>query len=77
MDSIINALQRGAQELEGILLGKPQQIRLAITCIIAGGHLLLEDRPGVGKTTLAEALARCFGLQFHRLHFTNDLLPQT
>jgi len=75
MDSIINALQRGAQELEGILLGKPQQIRLAITCIIAGGHLLLEDRPGVGKTTLAEALARCFGLQFHRLHFTNDLLP--
>jgi MoxR-like ATPase len=58
-----------------ILLGKDRQIRLAMACLIAGGHLLLEDLPGMGKTTLAEALARCFGLQFHRLHFTSDLLP--
>lgn len=62
-------------KLSEVLLGKDQQIRLAMACLLAGGHLLLEDLPGTGKTTLAEALARCFGLQFHRLHFTSDLLP--
>ncbi|MEB3234406.1 MAG: AAA family ATPase [Cyanobacteriota bacterium] len=69
-------------ELEGaigalaqVLLGKERQIRLALSCLVAGGHLLLEDLPGMGKTTLAEALARCFGLQFCRVHFTSDLLP--
>ena len=62
-------------QLNAVLLGKEQQIRQALACLLAGGHLLLEDLPGTGKTTLAEALARCFGLQFHRLHFTSDLLP--
>jgi MoxR-like ATPase len=64
-----------ADRLSEVLLGKEQQIRLAMACLLAGGHLLLEDLPGTGKTTLAEALARCFGLQFNRVHFTSDLLP--
>ncbi|MBW0167520.1 MAG: MoxR family ATPase [Vulcanococcus sp.] len=68
-------LTLAAGKLSEVLLGKNQQIRLAMACLLAGGHLLLEDLPGTGKTTLAEALARCFGLQFHRLHFTSDLLP--
>ena len=68
-------LALAAGKLSEVLLGKQQQIRLAMACLLAGGHLLLEDLPGTGKTTLAEALARCFGLQFHRLHFTSDLLP--
>ena len=71
----MSQLQRAQTQLARVLLGKEQQIQLALTCLLAGGHLLLEDLPGMGKTTLAEALARCFGLQFHRLHFTNDLLP--
>jgi MoxR-like ATPase len=58
-----------------VLLGKEQQVRLAFSCLLAGGHLLLEDRPGTGKSTLAEALARAFGLQFKRVSFTSDLLP--
>ena len=68
-------LQRVISQLSGVLLGKEAEIRLALTGLLAGGHLLLEDLPGMGKTTLAEALARCLGLQFHRLHFTSDLLP--
>ncbi len=55
--------------------GKPQQVRASIVCLVARGHLLLEDVPGVGKTTLAEALARSFGLSFARVQFTSDLLP--
>ncbi|MFZ2542088.1 MAG: MoxR family ATPase [Gallionella sp.] len=62
-------------QAEQIILGKPQQIRLALTCILAHGHLLIEDLPGVGKTTLAHALARTLGLQFQRIQFTSDLLP--
>lgn len=58
-----------------IILGKQQQIRLALACLIARGHLLIEDVPGVGKTTLAHALAASLGLQFHRIQFTSDLLP--
>ena len=58
-----------------VLLGKEQQIRLAVSCLLAGGHLLLEDRPGMGKSTLAEALARAAGLAFKRVSFTSDLLP--
>jgi MoxR-like ATPase len=68
-------LQRVISQLSGVLLGKEDEIRLALTGLLAGGHLLLEDLPGMGKTTLAEALARCLGLRFHRLHFTSDLLP--
>jgi MoxR-like ATPase len=62
-------------EISRVLLGKEHTVRLALTSLLAGGHLLLEDLPGTGKTTLAEALARCFGLQFRRVSFTSDLLP--
>ncbi|HZP10920.1 MAG TPA: AAA family ATPase [Nevskiaceae bacterium] len=61
--------------LSTILLGKERQLRLALSCILARGHLLIEDMPGVGKTTLALALARVLGLQFQRVQFTSDLLP--
>jgi MoxR-like ATPase len=61
--------------LNGVLLGKQRQVRLAVSCLLAGGHLLIEDLPGMGKTTLAEALARVFGLAFKRVSFTSDLLP--
>ena len=58
-----------------VLLGKEHQVRLALSCVLAGGHLLIEDRPGMGKSTLAEALARVFALAFKRVSFTSDLLP--
>ena len=58
-----------------VILGKEHQIRLAIACMLARGHLLIEDIPGVGKTTLAHALAVTLGLQFQRIQFTSDLLP--
>jgi MoxR-like ATPase len=61
--------------LNGIVLGKDHQVRLALACVIARGHLLIEDLPGVGKTTLAHALARVLGLSFSRVQFTSDLLP--
>nr|WP_286195751.1 AAA family ATPase [Synechococcus sp. CCAP 1479/9] len=57
------------------MLGKEHQVRLALACLLARGHLLIEDLPGMGKTTLAEALARSFGLGFKRVSFTSDLLP--
>ena len=58
-----------------IILGKGHELRLALACLIARGHLLIEDVPGVGKTTLAHVLARLIGLQFQRIQFTSDLLP--
>jgi MoxR-like ATPase len=58
-----------------IIVGKEMQIRQALTCLLAGGHLLVEDVPGVGKTTLAHALAMSLGLRFNRIQFTSDLLP--
>jgi MoxR-like ATPase len=58
-----------------IILGKAHEIRLALACLLAGGHLLIEDLPGMGKTTLAHTLARLLGLQFARIQFTSDLLP--
>lgn len=58
-----------------VIFGKKEQIRLALTCLFAGGHLLIEDRPGIGKTTLAKALSRCLGLEFARIQYTSDLLP--
>ncbi len=63
------------KQAEQIILGKPQQIRFALACLLARGHLLIEDLPGVGKTTLAHVLARTLGLQFQRIQFTSDLLP--
>jgi MoxR-like ATPase len=69
------ALVRVADTLSGVVAGKQRQIELALTCLVAGGHLLIEDVPGVGKTTLAEALARTLGLSFARIQFTADLMP--
>jgi MoxR-like ATPase len=68
-------LDAAMAQVNQVLLGKPRQIKLAFTCLIAGGHLLLEDIPGVGKTTLAHALAATFALEFQRVQFTSDLLP--
>ena len=58
-----------------VILGKEQELRLALACLMARGHLLIEDLPGVGKTTLAHVLAKTLGLQFRRIQFTSDLLP--
>jgi len=60
---------------EQVILGKNQQLRLALACLMAKGHLLIEDQPGMGKTTLAHVLARVMGLEFQRVQFTSDLLP--
>jgi MoxR-like ATPase len=72
MSQNLNSVIRQAEQ---IILGKPKQIRLALACLLARGHLLIEDLPGVGKTTLAHVLARTLGLQFQRIQFTSDLLP--
>jgi MoxR-like ATPase len=68
-------LQAALGRLSEIVLGKQNQLRLALSCLLARGHLLVEDIPGVGKTTVALALARVLGLTFHRVQFTSDLLP--
>ncbi len=62
-------------QLNRIIVGKEHQIRLCLTCLVARGHLLIEDQPGVGKTTLAHALAQVLGLTYQRIQFTSDLLP--
>lgn len=62
-------------QLNTVVVGKPQQVQDCVACLLAGGHLLIEDVPGVGKTTLAHALAHSFGLQFARVQFTADLMP--
>ncbi len=62
-------------QLQKVIVGKPSQIQDCVACLLAAGHLLIEDVPGVGKTTLAHALARTFGLQFSRVQFTSDLMP--
>ena len=72
MKSRIDALVSAVGE---IIVGKERAVSLAVACLIARGHLLIEDVPGVGKTTLAQALARALGLQFRRIQFTSDLLP--
>ncbi len=63
------------EQLNRVILGKDSQIRLCLACLLARGHLLIEDIPGVGKTTLAHALAKTLGLSFQRVQFTSDLLP--
>jgi MoxR-like ATPase len=68
-------LEAALAQVNRVLLGKPRQVKLAFACLIASGHLLLEDVPGVGKTTLARALAASFALDFQRVQFTSDLLP--
>jgi len=68
-------LARLAANVERVFRGNPEAVRLAVTCLVARGHMLIEDVPGVGKTTLAQALARSLGLTFQRIQFTSDLLP--
>ena len=62
-------------QIASVVLGKEEQIRLALTCLFAKGHLLIQDIPGIGKTTLAKALSKCLGLNFRRIQFTSDMLP--
>lgn len=70
-----SAVQPILNSLNAVILGKNTQIKLALACLLAKGHLLIEDLPGMGKTTLAEALARTLGLRYQRLQFTSDMLP--
>ncbi len=63
------------RRISRVVLGKEAHVRLALTCIFARGHLLIEDLPGIGKTTLAKVLAKCLGLEFQRVQFTSDMLP--
>lgn len=69
------ALARAIAQVNTLVLGKPREVALAFTCLLSEGHLLIEDLPGLGKTTLARAMAATLGLDFHRLQFTSDLLP--
>jgi MoxR-like ATPase len=69
------SLDRVIQQAGRVVLGKERQIRMALACLLARGHLLIEDLPGVGKTTLAHVLARSLGLGFQRIQFTSDMLP--
>lgn len=68
-------LQNVLDTLDAVILGKPEQVRLSLACVLAKGHLLVEDVPGVGKTTLVRSLSRVLGLETKRVQFTNDLLP--
>jgi MoxR-like ATPase len=69
------ALRQSLSSVAGVVLGKDEQVRLAVACLLARGHLLIEDLPGVGKTTLAQTLARVFSLEYGRVQFTSDMLP--
>jgi MoxR-like ATPase len=75
MDIMQNTLNNILATTSQVILGKERQIRLALACILARGHLLIEDLPGMGKTTLAHTLAQVLGLEFRRVQFTSDLLP--
>ncbi len=74
-DSSINKLNQAIDTVSHIILGKEMAIRLTLTCILARGHILIEDTPGVGKTTLSHAIAAVLGLSYQRIQFTSDLLP--
>lgn len=74
-DTATPTIRRALKTLDSIILGKPAQVRLCLACLLARGHLLIEDVPGVGKTTLAHALAHVLGLAWQRVQFTSDLLP--
>jgi len=68
-------IDRAVAAIETIILGKSTQVKLAVCCLLARGHCLIEDLPGVGKTTLSQSIAQVFGLEFNRIQFTSDLLP--
>ena len=68
-------IDTAVNEVASVLLGKESQVRLALCCLLADGHLLIEDLPGMGKTTLSHALAQVLGLSYKRVQFTSDLLP--
>lgn len=70
-----NTVQDIIAAISTVVLGKPQQVKLSVSCLLAGGHVLIEGLPGTGKTTLAHSLAQVLGLQFQRIQFTSDLLP--
>lgn len=70
-----NSLRLALSAANEVIIGKPNELRLAVCCLLAGGHLLIEDQPGVGKTTLAHTLAAVLGLAYQRIQFTSDLLP--
>lgn len=70
-----NKINQAVDLISTLIIGKRQQIKLAISCLLANGHLLIEDLPGMGKTTLSHALANALGLEFSRIQFTSDLLP--
>jgi len=72
---LLTKLSVALDQVNDIILGKEQQLKLAFTCLIAKGHLLIEDLPGMGKTTLSHALANVLGLSYNRVQFTSDLLP--
>ena len=63
------------EQISTVIIGKKKQIRLALTCLFSGGHLLIEDMPGIGKTTLAKVISKCLGLKFNRIQCTSDMLP--
>ena len=73
--SMYQAIQETMAEINKIILGKPMQVRLAMSCLLAQGHLLIEDLPGMGKTTLSHTFAKVLGLDYSRIQFTSDLLP--
>lgn len=70
-----DVISRVIQQVNTVVLGKPREVKLAVACLLAKGHLLIEDLPGMGKTTLANALAKSVGLSFQRVQFTSDLMP--
>jgi MoxR-like ATPase len=72
---MLEQLRKCAAQISGVIVGKDLQVRQSLTCLLAGGHLLIEDAPGVGKTTMAHAIAISLGLPFRRIQFTSDLLP--
>ncbi len=75
MQNVQNAIHQLLDSANQVILGKPRQVQLALCCLLARGHLLIEDIPGVGKTTLAHTLAKLLGLNYQRIQFTSDILP--
>lgn len=72
MQTLVNNV---LQQIESVVLGKPKEVKLALACLLAKGHILIEDLPGLGKTTLSHVLAKTLGLSYQRVQFTSDLLP--